>query len=342
MPAASSSGRLGVALASLVAFIALGIACVVAGALARAVIGDAPPGAGPPVSDIPLEYLAAYRSASARFALEPDGWSYLAAIGKVESDHGRSTVPGVQSGQNAHGCCAGPMQIHNGFGSGGGTWGQYKTDGDGDRRLDIYDVDDAVATAASYLGAAGAPRDWRAALFAYNHAGWYVDQVAEQAAEYRRAAQLPVVPKPPTGSNWLAPLSGFPGERCDARIVPDVVALVRAFGLHVSDCFGGEPHALNGEHPLGLAIDAGPVDGDWRRTEALARSAGWTPECARSGCPEAGPFRLVLYNGYPGHGDPQHTDRPHLHLSWRHGPAAPFSRAPWVQTVLVPATARPR
>jgi hypothetical protein len=130
------------------------------------------------------------------------------------------------------------------------------------------------------------------------------------------------------------PLPGFPGERCDARIVPDVVALVRTFGIDVADCFGGEPHARNGEHPLGLAIDASPANGDWRRTELLARRFGWREACAAAGCPGVGPFRVILYNGYPGHGDPRHSDRPHIHLSWEHGATAPFTRAPWVRTVL--------
>jgi hypothetical protein len=125
-------------------------------ALGRAVAGSLPSDHSGPVADIPPEYLAAYRSAAARFGLEPDGWSYLAGIGKVESDHGRSTAPGVHAGQNAHGCCAGPMQIDNGAGTGGGTWGAFKVDGDGDGRFDIYDADDTVATAARYLAGSGA------------------------------------------------------------------------------------------------------------------------------------------------------------------------------------------
>ena len=37
---------------------------------------------------------------------------------------------------------------------------------------------------------------------------------------------------------------------------------------------------------------------------------------------------------YPGHGDPRFSTRPHLHLSWNRGPAQPFTRAPWVQTLI--------
>jgi hypothetical protein len=71
------------------------------------------------------------------------------------------------------------------------------------------------------------------------------------------------------------PLPGFPGERCEARILRDVLALVAAYGLHVSDCFGGSPpHQRNGEHPLGLAMDAEPAVGAWDRTMAMARAAG--------------------------------------------------------------------
>jgi hypothetical protein len=203
---------------------------------------------------------------------------------------------------------------------------------------------------ANYVRVSGAPRDWRAALFAYNHAGWYVDKVLAQAAQYRRdAAAAPAGVQTsiaPLGhGSWLAPLPGFPGERCDARIVGDVAALVAAFGLRVTDCFGGAPpHDLHGEHPLGLAIDALPADGNWDRTLAMAHAFGWAQSCAPDGCPGRGPFRVILYNGYPSHGDPRHSRIPHIHASWQHAPAPPFTPAAWVRT-LTPAsssTADPR
>lgn len=316
--------------------------------LGAAILGGAAadPVAGPAdVPDIPAAYLTAYRASAERFELGADGWSYIAAVGKVETDHGRLDAPGVRSGQNTHGCCAGPMQIHNGFGSGGGTWAAYKVDGDDDGREDIYAPADAIATAANYLRASGAPPNWRRALFAYNHADWYVDKVLAQAQTYREtavravpvttpAADAPTQLAPADGA-WLSDVPGMPGERCDRRIVPDVVMLVRAFGVRVTDCYGGAPHAIDGEHPLGLAVDLVPTDGNWNRMLQLARVYGWDPSCASSGCGGRGPFRVVLYNGFPGHGDPAHSSSPHLHLSWLHAPAAPFTRARWVR-VLTP------
>src|SRR5688500_1619251 len=59
------------------------------------------------VADIPPGYLNLYRQAGARYRIP---WSVLAAIGKVESDHGRVRLPGVRSGSNWARSC-GPMQI---------------------------------------------------------------------------------------------------------------------------------------------------------------------------------------------------------------------------------------
>ena len=50
------------------------------------------------LDDIPPTYLALYQAAARTCAGLP--WNVLAGIGKVESDHGRSTAPGVHSGAN--------------------------------------------------------------------------------------------------------------------------------------------------------------------------------------------------------------------------------------------------
>jgi hypothetical protein len=49
------------------------------------------------VAEIPAQYLRLYCQAGGRYRIP---WSVLAAIGKVESDHGRSPLPGVRSGSN--------------------------------------------------------------------------------------------------------------------------------------------------------------------------------------------------------------------------------------------------
>ena len=291
------------------------------------------------LADIPAAYVAIYRRTGDDQGLD---WAILAAIGKVESDHGRSRLPGVHAGFNCAGA-AGPMQLgigvgDHGCGDAGDTWATYGIDGNADGRRDVYDPADAIPAAARYLRAAGAPDDYRRAVFAYNHAAWYVAEVLATAERYRGASASGG--RDPSRvvftGRWLAPVPGT-GVRCDARIVDDVVFLTTRFGLRVTACFAASGHALHGEHPLGLAIDVVPRDDDWTRTAATARSFGWRPACAATGC--AGevrpPMRVVLYNGYPGHGDPSHCTppgcAPHLHLSWAHGPASPLTPAPWVE-----------
>jgi hypothetical protein len=134
------------------------------------------------LSDIPAELLPVYMKAAKDTCNMP--WEVLAAIGKIETDHGRSTLPGVRSGENFAGA-KGPMQFLQ------ATWDAYGVDGDGDGDTDVYDPVDAIWGAAKYLCANGAgdgdPSRLRNAIFQYNHADWYVDQVLEQAAKYRAA-----------------------------------------------------------------------------------------------------------------------------------------------------------
>jgi hypothetical protein len=101
----------------------------------------------------------------------------LAAVGKVESDHGRSPAPGVRSGVNWAGCCAGPMQFNLRDGP-PSTWARYG-------RGDVYDPADAIAAAARKLRADGAPGDLRGALWAYNPSAAYVTRVLAVAHRYQ-------------------------------------------------------------------------------------------------------------------------------------------------------------
>ena len=151
------------------------------------------------VPGVPSGLLAVFERAAGSYQLGPGGWAYLAAINEVESDFDRSTLPGVHSGTNADGA-AGPMQIGIG-GTAGNTWARYAVDAPGGAiPPSVYDETDAVYAAANYLHASGAPGDWPAALYAYNHAGWYVAQVQQLAQRYAQTAGNAItVPGAPRG-----------------------------------------------------------------------------------------------------------------------------------------------
>jgi hypothetical protein len=142
---------------------------------------QAPPSAAAR-ADIPSGYLRLYRTAARR--CPGLSWSVLAAVGKVESDHGRIRLPGVRSGWNRAGA-AGPMQFGIGVGRAGNAWARYGADFDGDGRASVYDPGDAIPAAARYLCSAGAPRRLDRALYAYNHSWAYVAKVKTIAARYR-------------------------------------------------------------------------------------------------------------------------------------------------------------
>jgi membrane-bound lytic murein transglycosylase B len=102
---------------------------------------------GPAWSDIPASYRRIYRAAGRRYGVD---WRVLAAIGKIESDHGRSTAPGVHSGLNFASCCSGPMQMCT-VASCGKVWQYYAIDGDDDGSASVYDPPDAIYAAAQLV-----------------------------------------------------------------------------------------------------------------------------------------------------------------------------------------------
>ena len=139
-----------------------------------------PVASGSALNDVPPAMLVLYQRAA---SAECDGlpWTVLAAIGKVESDHGRSTLPGVQRGSNAAGG-QGPMQTLP------GTFAAYDhpTPPGGAVPASPYDPVDAVHAAARYLCASGARggADIPSSVFQYNHSAEYVAQVLAIARGY--------------------------------------------------------------------------------------------------------------------------------------------------------------
>jgi hypothetical protein len=132
-------------------------------------------------TDIPTSYLRRYRQAVRR--CPGLSWTVLAAVGKVESDHGRARLPGVRSGANDAGA-AGPMQFGIGVGRAGDAWARFGHDFDGDGHTSVYDPGDAIPAAADYLCAHGAPHRLGQALYAYNHSWAYVTKVKAIAGRY--------------------------------------------------------------------------------------------------------------------------------------------------------------
>jgi membrane-bound lytic murein transglycosylase B len=128
------------------------------------------------IADIPTGYLRLYRQAATRNRIP---WSVLAAIGKVESDHGRIRLPGVRSGSNWAGAC-GPMQLGCVPGSkAGNAWARYG-------RGSVYAPANAIPAAARYLVDHGARHNLDQALYAYNHSRSYVARVKQLASRYSR------------------------------------------------------------------------------------------------------------------------------------------------------------
>jgi peptidoglycan DL-endopeptidase CwlO len=126
------------------------------------------------IADVPRGYLRLYCQAGARSRIP---WPVLAAIGKVESDHGRVRLPGVRSGSNRAGAC-GPMQIGCVPGSkAGNAWARYG-------RGRPHDPANAIPAAARYLVDHGARGDLDRAIFAYNHSRAYVAMVKRLARQY--------------------------------------------------------------------------------------------------------------------------------------------------------------
>ena len=162
---------------------------LVIGGISTGIIGGSAPGEDAR-RDIPAGYLAMYQQAADACPGLP--WAVVAAIGKVESNHGRLRAPGVTEGANFAGA-AGPMQMGIGVGAAGDAFWRFAIDGDGDGKASPYDPADAIPSATAYLCKALNDHggDLSRAVFAYNHAQWYVDKVLAIASGYAATASLP-------------------------------------------------------------------------------------------------------------------------------------------------------
>jgi hypothetical protein len=114
---------------------------------------------------IPPFLLPIYQAAGIQYQVP---WQVLAAINEIETDYGRNLS--VSSAG-----AVGWMQFMP------ATWKEWGIDANGDGVADPYNPVDAIFSAARYLQAAGASTNLSKAIFAYNHASWYVQSVLLRA-----------------------------------------------------------------------------------------------------------------------------------------------------------------
>jgi hypothetical protein len=120
---------------------------------------------------VPPILVPMYQRAAAAYGLGSQGPAVLAGINEVETAFG--TNLNVSSAG-----AVGWMQFMP------ETWDGYGVDANGDGVKDPFNPEDAIFAAASYLSANGMPADTYGAIFAYNHADWYVAEVLANAGCY--------------------------------------------------------------------------------------------------------------------------------------------------------------
>jgi transglycosylase-like protein with SLT domain/peptidase M23-like protein len=114
---------------------------------------------------IPPFLLPIYQAAGIQYDVP---WQILGAINEIETDYGRNLSVSTAG-------AVGWMQFMP------STWKRYGVDANGDGIADPYNPADAIFSAARYLHAAGASKSIPQAIFAYNHATWYVQSVMLRA-----------------------------------------------------------------------------------------------------------------------------------------------------------------
>jgi transglycosylase-like protein with SLT domain/peptidase M23-like protein len=118
--------------------------------------------------EIPPFLLPIYQACGTEYGIP---WEVLAAINKIETGFG--TNLNVSSAG-----AVGWMQFLP------SSWETYGLDANGDGRKDPYNPVDAICAAAHYLKVAGGDKNLYQAIFSYNHADWYVQEVLLYARAY--------------------------------------------------------------------------------------------------------------------------------------------------------------
>ncbi len=218
---------------------------------------------------VPADYLPWLERAAIRYRLGPRGFAIVAAIHYVESDFGRSPLPGVAPGtQNSVGA-EGPGQFLV------SSWEAFGVDANGDGVRDPYSIPDSVFATANLLHTDGAPGDWRGAIFDYNHAWWYVEEVLEKAAQIGAGGALVCETAPRAPFGQLPPRS--------AARVRAAAGWIESRQIHY--CWGG-----------GHAAKPGPSRGSY----CWSASGEQVLRAPEAGLDCSGAVRwLLVLSGYP-------------------------------------------
>jgi hypothetical protein len=118
--------------------------------------------------EIPPFLLPIYQACGTEYGIP---WEVLASINKIESGFGTNMGPSSAG-------AIGWMQFLP------SSWEAFGLDANGDGRQDPYNPVDAICAAAHYLKLSGGSGDLYGAIFAYNHADWYVQEVLGYARAY--------------------------------------------------------------------------------------------------------------------------------------------------------------
>jgi murein DD-endopeptidase MepM/ murein hydrolase activator NlpD len=118
--------------------------------------------------EIPPFLLPIYQACGTEYGIP---WEVLASINKIETDFGTNMGPSTAG-------AIGWMQFLP------SSWKAYGLDANGDGRKDPYNPVDAICAAAHLLKISGGSGDLYKAIYTYNHADWYVQEVLATARAY--------------------------------------------------------------------------------------------------------------------------------------------------------------
>lgn len=175
-------------------------------------------------SEIPAEYIPIYQAAAQKYGVP---WNLLAAVHRIETRF--STLDPMISSVGAEG----HMQFmpctfigwgHSACGGAGKgdfsaeekisldvifQYGGYGIDANGDGKANMWDLEDAVFSAANYLGKNGAASgNVEAALYQYNHSQAYISDVMKYATLYVTEGYDPITIPQPGKAGFSRPVSG--------------------------------------------------------------------------------------------------------------------------------------